>query len=119
MNPKIKRRWLQALRSGKYTQGKNVLHKIKSDEYCCLGVLCEIAVKDKIIPPPEVETVRNRRCSSYDEEARFPSEKVLNWAGLDGYAAQRIAEVNDSSDSFEEVIPTIHEVTKAGWESTQ
>jgi len=119
MNPKIKRRWLQALRSGKYTQGKNVLHKIKSDEYCCLGVLCEIAVKDRIIPAPEVELVKNRRCYSYDDEARFPSETVLNWAGLDGYAAQRIAEVNDSSDSFEEVIPTIHKVTKAGWESAQ
>ena len=43
MNPKIKEKWLKALRSGEYKQGRESLRK--DDKYCCLGVLCDIAPK--------------------------------------------------------------------------
>lgn len=38
-------RWIKALRSGKYKQGK---YKLRSHEntFCCLGVLCDLAAKD-------------------------------------------------------------------------
>ena len=39
--------WLQALESGKYKQGKDVL-KTKTGKYCCLGVACEIANENKV-----------------------------------------------------------------------
>jgi len=42
MNPEVKQLWLNALRSGKYTQGKSLLRPTEST-YCCLGVLCQIA----------------------------------------------------------------------------
>lgn len=42
MKPSIKKRWLEALRSGKYQQGKGVLLD-KDHNFCCLGVLCDIA----------------------------------------------------------------------------
>jgi len=37
--------WLIALRSGEYNQGKQRLHRVRlgRDEYCCLGVLCEVS----------------------------------------------------------------------------
>lgn len=37
-------RWVTALRSGEYVQGTGTLHTILKtwDEYCCLGVLCEL-----------------------------------------------------------------------------
>jgi hypothetical protein len=35
------KQWLAALRSGKYKQGKNRLHKI-DNTFCCLGVACDI-----------------------------------------------------------------------------
>jgi hypothetical protein len=41
----LRRKWLEALRSGEFQQGTGALkRKIGSDrfEYCCLGVLCEI-----------------------------------------------------------------------------
>lgn len=44
MNPEIKAKWVAALRSGKYKQGKNVLCRPSSTgelAYCCLGVLGE------------------------------------------------------------------------------
>lgn len=49
MNPEIKAQWVAALRSGKYKQGKNVLHNVDAGTYCCLGVLCDLAVKAGVI----------------------------------------------------------------------
>jgi hypothetical protein len=40
MNPELKAKWLESLRSGKYAQGTNQLRC--NDEFCCLGVLCDI-----------------------------------------------------------------------------
>ncbi len=37
--------WLQALESGEYKQGQASLHNISHDEYCCLGVACEVFIK--------------------------------------------------------------------------
>lgn len=45
LKPKWKKKWLEALRSGEYKQGRRRLKTKLSDgsyEYCCLGVLCEI-----------------------------------------------------------------------------
>ena len=41
MNQEIKQKWLKALRSGKYKQGRRILRN-KQNEFCCLGVLCDI-----------------------------------------------------------------------------
>lgn len=41
MNPEMKQKWLEALRSGKYQQGKHYL-RTTQDQYCCLGVLCDL-----------------------------------------------------------------------------
>lgn len=56
MNQEIKARWLEALRSGEFKQTNGYL-SIQSaipdddqfDGYCCLGVLCEIAVADGVV----------------------------------------------------------------------
>ena len=40
MDKKIKAKWIKALRSGKYKQGKQYLKS--RGRYCCLGVLCEV-----------------------------------------------------------------------------
>jgi hypothetical protein len=50
MNKKIARLWADALRSGKYEQGKSALARKEEDKtsYCCLGVLCELAIENGI-----------------------------------------------------------------------
>lgn len=55
MTPKLKKKWIAALRSGVYTQGRGVLaNKVTDDKtgeptgeiaYCCLGVLHKVAKK--------------------------------------------------------------------------
>ena len=42
----VKERWLAALRSGDYKQGKDSL-KTEANTFCCLGVLCDV-VKDDL-----------------------------------------------------------------------
>jgi hypothetical protein len=45
MDPKWKKRWVKALRSGKYKQD---VGQLKSNQgFCCLGVLCDVVTKTK------------------------------------------------------------------------
>lgn len=44
MNPEIRARWCEALRSGTYQQGRCYLRQ--GDKYCCLGVLEELRLKE-------------------------------------------------------------------------
>jgi hypothetical protein len=51
MEPGIKAQWLSALRSGEYKQGQGKLAKVAESgekQYCCLGVLCDIAIRNKV-----------------------------------------------------------------------
>lgn len=41
INKKLVRQWVDALRSGKYKQGRSALRNV-DNEFCCLGVLCDI-----------------------------------------------------------------------------
>lgn len=62
MNKEVKAKWVAALRSGEYKQGKGRLKNI-NNEYCCLGVLCALKTNN----PMELE-----RC--------YPSESVVSWS---------------------------------------
>ncbi len=46
MDPEAKRAWVEALRSGEYKQGCDVLALVSRDgraAFCCMGVLCDVA----------------------------------------------------------------------------
>ena len=47
MNSNIKKRWIKALRSKKYSQG--VLYLENKNKFCCLGVLCSLLLDDNIV----------------------------------------------------------------------
>lgn len=55
LKPEVKQKWLQALRSGSYKQGKHVL-RTADNHYCCLGVLCDV-VAPELWETPKLETV--------------------------------------------------------------
>lgn len=38
----FKKKWVAALRSGKYNQGASLLYNSNNNGYCCLGVACAI-----------------------------------------------------------------------------
>lgn len=49
MKKDIAKKWVKALRSGKYKQGKHMLKAATKTgmRYCCLGVLCELYQQDR------------------------------------------------------------------------
>lgn len=77
MTPKqVREAWIKALRSGEYKQTKSYLRK--DDSYCCLGVLCDLAVKEGVIGEPIVDDgirIYGGR------KTRLPAI-VATWAGL-------------------------------------
>jgi len=74
------RKWVEALRSGEYPQTTNWL--AKEGRYCCLGVACELAVKDGL----PVEVTFNgaiRKPLSYNGFNQVLPPAVRDWLGLD------------------------------------
>jgi hypothetical protein len=108
MNPEIKARWTAALRSGEYQQSTEYLHY--KNGYCCLGVLCELAVQDNIIPP----AINLGDSWAYDGAEKLLPDKVIAWAGLheDDPAVKfnfetGLAELNDDGHDFNELADLI------------
>ena len=48
MNKEFIKRWISALRSGKYSQGRVYLES-STGEMCCLGVACNLLAEDGIL----------------------------------------------------------------------
>ncbi len=72
MVTRIKRKWLKALRLGKYKQG---IEYLKNDgKYCCLGVLCDIYAKEK--------RIKWSSALLMNASDVLPA-KIVTWAGLD------------------------------------
>lgn len=68
--------WIEALRSGKYTQVRNVLNF--QSMYCCLGVACEVAIENGI----NVNVKSTNGFVVYDNESNYLPESVSAWLEL-------------------------------------
>lgn len=73
MNKEIKKRWVEALRSGKYIQGQNYL--LSNDTYCCLGVLCDLYVKEHNICWEELTATDT-------QQNKVPPPEAVEWAEM-------------------------------------
>jgi hypothetical protein len=110
MKARIKRRWVKALRSGKYVQGHHAL-RTHDDKFCCLGVLCDI-----YDPKAWKQTDRgeHNRYSYLTAEIQLPS-KVQKWADIDACgrlsenARRTLIHLNDDGMSFAEMADIIEE----------
>jgi hypothetical protein len=83
MNPEIKQEWVKALRSGKFFQATGALST--GGGYCCLGVLCEIAVEKGVVTKkPSID----RPGLQHYGDPKWGSASVLPkavkaWSGID------------------------------------
>lgn len=117
MNPEVKKLWIDALRSGKYKQGKSEL-RASPDHYCCLGVLCDLYVqlKPEGFPEGQWEEKANGGFVLFKKSDFIPPQ-VLEWAqtqtrsgvfctnqGLDA-----LSSANDRGVSFDGIAKLIEE----------
>lgn len=91
MKQEIKDDWINALTNGEYSQGSGEL-RTNNDEYCCLGVLSDRAVKAGIaqwewqasigwvIVPTDPEL---RKIPGENESGAILPPFIRDWAGLD------------------------------------
>lgn len=118
MKKEIKKRWLEALRSGKYEQGKAYLNK--DGKLCCLGVLCELAAEEGVVERYEgIDPYDKLPLVAYGTGERLPSVTVQEWAGLPDdyyeayhvptkkYEGRTLYTMNDTGSSFEEIANVI------------
>lgn len=107
MDPKVKADWLAALRSGEFEQGKG--HLNKNGLYCCLGVLCEVAIRSG----QEVQRIKSNvdGTTYYDGVSSFPADSIYRWAGMyNSYKYElKLASMNDEGKSFQEIADWIEE----------
>jgi hypothetical protein len=78
MDPEVRARWTAALRSETYLQGRGNLREF--DTFCCLGVLCDLAVSDGVV----AMEVDENGCWSYEGRGDYLPLPVKEWAGIPG-----------------------------------
>jgi len=116
MNEEVKNKWIEALRSGDYEQGRCAMHR--GDTFCCLGVLCDVHRKEQLESRGEsdawVEETWEENLSYYHASTILPAE-VSRWAGFNSTnptieineKTNTIATHNDTGQSFEVIADAI------------
>lgn len=95
MKTELKQKWLDALRSGKYKQGKGLLRD-RNDCFCCLGVLCDVAGMRWI--PGATEDYAPAGQSIY-----MPTPKQREELGLSFEVAAHFSKRNDNGNTFRDI----------------
>lgn len=112
LNPNA-RKWVKALRSGKYRQCKGKLTRIDrkgQTSHCCLGVACEVFIKSG----GKLRTCDEYSVRSYgpNNEADLLPGKVKRWLGLnstDGSSKMNmpLSKLNDNGKRFKSIADII------------
>jgi hypothetical protein len=92
VNPKLKAKWVKALRSDKFKQGREDLYNPHDQTHCCLGVLCRVAGKS----------------DAAIKWMAFPS--TVGFRLLDHEIERELASLNDLKDDQGNLIPVPFEM---------
>ena len=115
MNPVVKEKWLEALRSGEYKQVDGFL-RTRSDGYCCLGVLSQIASDEGVVDQPkEVNGAYRWTNENGASNNMYLLPEVMEWAGLDSHSGSittedyhlSLSQKNDEGTPFSEIADLI------------
>jgi hypothetical protein len=111
-------KWADALESGNFKQTSGALRRGGSDEgFCCLGVLCELAIEDGVKIPVTYDDELQKYL--YNDNFGYPPAEVVSWAGLyrfDGSFKNEtghLDQMNDAGVSFADIAKAIRE----NWEN--
>lgn len=119
------KKWLAALRSGEYKQGRGVLDDGQG-RYCCLGVACKLAAEELGTVKVEEEAVTNQAfephpitSTAYDGQQFTLPHSVMDWLGVrtddpyvremwaDGETSHSCSLLNDNEMPFTDIADMI------------
>jgi hypothetical protein len=92
MDQEIKKRWVEALRSGKYRQGRERLRSTDND-FCCLGVLCDVIDPDGWLTEEESDGVAIPHRHWNNDS--LPPRVITDKAGLKQGEVETLWHMND------------------------
>lgn len=109
MKKEIAMKWVEALRSGKYRQGRGEL-RTKDNRFCCLGVLCEITKDKTNVDWSWPSDLYDPLC--FDGKYTALPESVRVLAGMKSISGDLsetkcLASLNDAGMSFKEIADLI------------
>lgn len=111
MKQEIAEIWIEALESERFKQGTGQLRH-DDDTYCCLGVLCQLAVENGVIEEPELNSEGDHYL--YARSNAFLPPEVMDWSGMKsdngdlGYRS--LVALNDGDGfNFSQIAKTIRE----------
>ena len=126
MKTEIAKKWIKALRSGKYKQGQSLLKQYDAKNqprHCCLGVLCELYNETMKKNHKKILTVNKTSNNGFCPEngyVTFSGEGeslppvVKKWAGMKSNNGEidyrfygSLADMNDSGKTFKTISNTI------------
>lgn len=99
METSLKQKWVEALRSKKYKQGRSCLRS-RDDEFCCLGVLCDV------IDPNVWRNPKNTKWTSsyeYLTYTRLLPPSVQQCQNLPQTQLEKLMNMNDDGKPFTEI----------------
>jgi len=108
MNPQIKQKWVDALRSGEYQQGQNYLRT--DNGFCCLGVLCDLYGKENNV---EWNLANNGHNYEFQDNGSILPLSVMVWSGIEGQnpdidnGTETLSGLNDNGYTFIEIADVI------------
>jgi len=134
MKKEIADLWIAALESGEYAQTTGSLQRVveATENYkkippgfCCLGVLCEVAIKHGLKITKELDR-NNNGLMWYDSNTDYTPPTVQKWSGMKSqsgefscvidddkdWAGGELTDLNDSGKTFEEIA----EIIRENWE---
>lgn len=121
MKKEIADKWIAALESKEYSQGKGALKN--KDGFCCLGVLCDLASKEGVGTwgePSGSLAISTFTVDMNHWDDTLPPDPVVAWAGLNSRSGNRgdtrkpLWELNDDSKYTFKRIATL---IRKEWES--
>jgi hypothetical protein len=104
MNKKVIKKWVKALRSGKYKQGTGKLRD-EENNFCCLGVLTDLYIKKNKLK------WNNGISFHYDFRGQCftLTKEVVDWVMLDHDIESELIHMNDNKVTFKEIADYIEE----------
>lgn len=96
MLTEFQEKWLQALESGEYTQGRGELRSA-TNSYCCLGVACDLYDSNAWVK------INNWWYYDYSSDLIEPETGVGSTLRLRDKMAKVLAVKNDSGHTFTEI----------------
>lgn len=127
MKKEVAKKWIKALRSGKYKQGQGTLKQYNTRgqvQHCCLGVLCELYNETmkknhkKILKEKKCDTYASTHSTKFGTKTDILPAQVKQWAGMksaEGFwitntgIKDSLIDWNDSGKKFTSIANTIED----------